>query len=150
MNRSDGLSPHLTPFSNGQDRTRKIQLMSGQDSLLNIPVVLFPFRSPLLRISQLFYTPPLNNMLKFSGFNLLESGTTRFGLVSLFEPNQTTPLGKLRELNRIGCMFSTETNNTPKRVFCMCSEIRGRKITIRSNYRDKFRPSSQIKPRHRP
>ena len=36
-------------------------------------VMLNPFRSPLLRISQLFSSPPLNNMLKFSGFYLLES-----------------------------------------------------------------------------
>jgi hypothetical protein len=30
---------------------------------------LYPFHSPLLRVSQLFSFPPLNDMLKFSGFS---------------------------------------------------------------------------------
>ena len=51
------------PMSLVRDKLHKVQLLG----------VLDPFRSPLLRISQLFSSPPLINMLKFSGFYLLES-----------------------------------------------------------------------------
>lgn len=39
---------------------------------------LVPFRSPLLRESLLLSFPPLTDMLKFSGFSLLNRGGTKY------------------------------------------------------------------------
>ena len=65
-----GVSPSLPPCSKGLDPDNNVdtpQFGASADS----QVELFPLQSPLLRESWLVSFPPLNYMLKFSGYSYL-------------------------------------------------------------------------------
>jgi len=70
--RKTGLSPSMALHSEEDfSNIRKYkELHTPQFGCDPIRLGLFPLRSPLLRESQLFSFPPLNDMLKFSGWSI--------------------------------------------------------------------------------
>jgi hypothetical protein len=79
-----GLSPSMAPLS----RRTYLSPNSCIDKIYHTPqfnkfkllirLGLFPLRSPLLGESLLFYFPPLNDMLKFSGWSTIIQALNRF------------------------------------------------------------------------
>lgn len=53
------------------DRWRTVQTLQLDDKVTDLQYELLPLRSPLLRQSKFVSFPPLNDMLKFSGYSLV-------------------------------------------------------------------------------
>jgi hypothetical protein len=93
-----------------------------QSQINGLVRALYLVPSPVLKVSQLFYFPPLINMLKFGGLNKLNSGKFNFKYLK-----RNSYLRKITTSNRVknSLLNFTEDNNTPTGVLSMYSGTRG-------------------------